>query len=260
MENEFPINRFLDLSEISNKNVEPSTLDVHLEAIKTPQETDDSSKINYDDRSSDEIKFLSENILNHIKNNVSPQKYTTFFDNLFNLNNITEKSLEFTVTTPFIKTIIEKNYLGLIEEGVQLILGKKYEIIIDIYTNSQAQVIPSREIVEDFEIKEKKNLTAKTAKDVKFSLDFIPTQSDLIHQIDSKVIEHLSDESYGNLIDPKKTFDSYIVGPSNNMAYASAVAIAKQPGKTYPSVYFHSSSGLGKTHLLHATAKICTHN
>merc|ERR1711924_18642 len=60
----------------------------------------------------------------------------------------------------------------------------------------------------------------------------------------------------GESIDPAKTFDNFIVGPSNNLAFATACAVADDPGKAgkYPCVYFYSDSGLGKTHLLHAVA------
>jgi chromosomal replication initiator protein len=58
------------------------------------------------------------------------------------------------------------------------------------------------------------------------------------------------------IIDKEKTFQNFIVGPTNNMAQAAATAVAQAPGKNgkYPSLYVHSNSGLGKTHLLHAIA------
>ena len=60
----------------------------------------------------------------------------------------------------------------------------------------------------------------------------------------------------GALIDEAKTFDNFVVGPSNNLAFATAIAVANDPGKRgkYPSLYLYSDSGLGKTHLLHAVA------
>ena len=54
-----------------------------------------------------------------------------------------------------------------------------------------------------------------------------------------------------NLI-PPYTFESYIVGESNRFAHAAAVAVAKQPAKSYNPLLVTSGPGLGKTHLLHA--------
>ena len=51
---------------------------------------------------------------------------------------------------------------------------------------------------------------------------------------------------------PDYTFDNFVVGPSNRLAHASCVAVSQSPGNTYNPLFLYGSSGLGKTHLLHA--------
>ena len=53
-------------------------------------------------------------------------------------------------------------------------------------------------------------------------------------------------------LDPRHTFDSFVVGASNQFAHASAVAVAEQPARQYNPLFLYSHPGLGKTHLLHA--------
>jgi chromosomal replication initiator protein len=53
-------------------------------------------------------------------------------------------------------------------------------------------------------------------------------------------------------LNPKYTFDTFVIGASNRFAHAAAVAVAEQPAKAYNPLFVYGDSGLGKTHLLHA--------
>jgi chromosomal replication initiator protein len=56
------------------------------------------------------------------------------------------------------------------------------------------------------------------------------------------------------LINPRYTFDNFIVGASNRLAYAAALGAAEEPGRSYNPLFIHGVPGVGKTHLAHAIA------
>lgn len=53
-------------------------------------------------------------------------------------------------------------------------------------------------------------------------------------------------------LNPNYQFDTYVVGKSNKFAFTAALAVAENPGKAYNPLFLYGSSGLGKTHLMHA--------
>ena len=61
-------------------------------------------------------------------------------------------------------------------------------------------------------------------------------------------------------LNPRYTFDNFVVSDSNRLAYAAAVEVAENPGSSYNPLFIHSSTGQGKTHLLHAIGHLTTNN
>lgn len=60
------------------------------------------------------------------------------------------------------------------------------------------------------------------------------------------------DPTFESNLDPRYTFENFIVGESNKFAKATSIAVAEQPGFMYNPLFIYGSSGLGKTHLMHA--------
>jgi chromosomal replication initiator protein len=59
---------------------------------------------------------------------------------------------------------------------------------------------------------------------------------------------------------PRYTFDNFVVSDCSRLAYAAAVEVAENPGSSYNPLFIHSSTGQGKTHLLHAIGQLTTNN
>ena len=241
-QNHFPLNHFLRIpAPALAPSLPPSAPHSALQGKKA--QAPNSAPPANEALSGEELALFNQQIMERIRDQVLPAKFDTFFAHTFSTHTLTADAITFALPTPYIKSLMESHYLDLLGTVVQQVMGRPYAVKFTIITPPPA--LPGSALNEAKKL---------SVKDASFTLDLVPTKEDKLNSIRSRVMGYPCQQKFKFVVDPKKTFGRFVVGPSNNMAYASAGAVAEKPGKAYPCLYLHSNSGLGKTHLLHAVA------
>lgn len=259
MTQKFPFDHFLKLDGLNDatpsiKRNEKPVAPIMVE--KTALKLNNSKPMLAPEFSSEELKTITEALLDHIRTLINPNKFHAYFESTFTVSAVGQDVVEFVVTTSFIKKMVETHYFETIKQALVEILGKEYNLEVQVLGSNASMSSNNQNILNT--IKPDKKIETPKLNSF-FIQDLSHTKEDLYKAVDSKVIEHLTSPAPSQ-IDTQKTFENFIIGPSNNIAHALAMAVAKDPGKSYPALYVYGNSGLGKTHLIHAIANCVQEN
>ena len=122
----------------------------------------------------------------------------------------------------FCEVWLKDNYLGLMEDAVAVAAGAKLQVKFAVVNGNGSPAMVAH-----------KTAPVKTKPVPAVAAERAPVNGDL-------------------LFNPKNTFDTFVVGPNNNFAYAACKAVAEKPGRAYNPLFLYGGVGLGKTHLLQA--------
>jgi len=175
-----------------------------------------------------------EKALNILKDNVTTSTYTSWLLPLIPIT-ATNSMFLFKAPVPVVEDMINKRYIQLIQQALFSITGKQFEIIV------KTTIDPAFE-----------EMLKNQTKEEKKELNTIPLKKEI--QKSASLKEKSINTYVSSPLNSKYVFENFVVGNSNQLAYAASVAVSENPGTAYNPLFLYGNVGLGKTHLMHSIA------
>ena len=196
---------------------------------------------------SKEIEEAWNNVCERIRQypTINPSQMKAFFSRLVP-QAMSEDFIILTADNDFIKTWIERHYSQYINDALKDIYGVDFTVAIEVDTN-QEPPSPAEPVKEEKkpvpQVVEEKPVEAKP-EEAPTPVVEIPKTSESRHDKADNLLNTTS----------TLTFETFVIGESNKMAYSMAIAVAEEPGKQQilNPLFIYGRSGLGKTHLMRA--------
>ncbi|TMV47969.1 chromosomal replication initiator protein DnaA [Paenibacillus mesophilus] len=141
-----------------------------------------------------------------------------------------------------------------------------------VFTETQLIVCAPTDFARDWLESRYKKMIAQTVfeylnRDVEVKFVLQDTESPVVKPVQVMAPQPVKqapvqeDGSIYNILNPKYTFDTFVIGSGNRFAHAASLAVAEAPAKTYNPLFLYGGVGLGKTHLMHAIGNyVLEHN
>ena len=135
--------------------------------------------------------------------------------------------------------------------------------LIDISSGIAKVVVPyhihKKNLKENYNDLVEETFTEVTGTNFKFEY-YLEEELEQNVTISADEIGVPANDNFDTNLDPRYTFNTYIIGTSNKFAATSALAVAEHPGKMYNPLFIYGPSGLGKTHLMQAIGNYIVKN